>query len=261
MLYSQILILLLSFRSSPSFADTETMVNKGYRLTNDSVLKDYTLMSLTLEEDVLVKYIIKTNYLVAKPEAREIAKNILKVSDCFHIDPWILTAMIQKESSFQKDAVSPTDASGLTQFTSSGFKEVNDQLGFRGREGATENSTIYFTARIRECIDPSWVDLWVKVGVPEEDPNFYTLSKTEIKQDISLALTYGAILLKTYVSSIDSRATRSETPMLTSEMYYQALQIYNGEEGDAKVRYAKAVFSNLKALYPKEISFPFLLKK
>jgi hypothetical protein len=43
-----------------------------------------------------------------------------------------------------------------------------------------------------------------------------------------------------------------------SEIYFQALQIYNGEEGDAKVRYAKNIFINLKNIYPQEVNFPFL---
>jgi hypothetical protein len=256
MIYSQILLFLLSFQPNPAFA--QEMIDKGYRLPNDSVSKDFTLMALALEEDFLTKYIIKTNYQVDKNEAALIAQNILKVSKCFNLDPWVLTGLVQKESSFKKDAVSATDATGLTQFTSSGFQEVNDQLGFHGKSGATDVATLYYSTRLKECIDPNWVDLWLRVGVPEQDPNFYSLLKAEVKADIPTALTYGAILLKTYVSFIDSRALKSDTPLSISETYFQALQIYNGEEGDAKVKYAKGVFNNLKTLYPKEVNFPFL---
>lgn len=215
-------------------------------------------MKLTPEEDNLVKYIIKTNYKISKEEALEISSNILKISSCFNLDPWILTGLIQKESSFKRDAVSPTNAAGLTQFTSVGFKEVNDQLGFRGREGASEGAILYFNTKINECVDPAWKNLWDKVSVAEDDPEFYNLLKEEIKKDIGVAITYGAILLKTYVAYVDLKNIRNNVELPTSQIYFQALQIYNGEEGDAKVKYAKAIFQNLKALYPTPVNFDFL---
>lgn len=234
------------------------VIDKGYRLPKESIAKDFTLMKLTPEEEYLVKYIIKTNYKIPKEEAQLIASHILKVSACFNIDPWILTGLIQKESSFKRDAVSSTNAAGLTQFTSLGFKEVHDQLGFRGREGASESSITYFNSKINECIDSEWKDLWEKVGVAEDHPEFYNLLKEELKNDVNVAVTYGAILLKTYVAYIDIKNTRNNVELPTSEIYFQALQIYNGEEGDAKVKYAKAIFQNLKNLYPNEVDFPFL---
>lgn len=242
-------------------ASTEVTFNKGYRLPGETVIKNFTLMKLTPEKHFLASHIVKINYKIPKAQALEIAHHILNISACFKIDPWVLTGLIQKESSFNKDAVSPTNAAGLTQFTSSGIKEVNDQLGFRGREGATENATLYFTSRIRDCIDPSWIDLWVRVDLPESDPEFYRQFKEEIKKDIPTAIIYGAILLKTYVAFIDLKASRSNeesVDLLKSEIYFRALQIYNGEDGVAKVNYAKNVFKNLQGAYPNKVNFPFL---
>lgn len=243
---------------SSGFAHAQNLEEKGYRLADDSVVKDYSLLRLDLEEHVLIKHIIKTNYKVDHKDAELIAKNILKVSACFSIDPWLLTAVIQKESSFKKDAISPTGAAGLSQFTMLGLKEVNDQLGFRGRAEATDMAIDFYNSKIAKCIDPAWTHLWLKIGLPETDPEFYNLLKEEIKQDIPVALTYGAILLKTYVAFIDNKFKNSFVPLSISETYYQALQIYNGEEGDAKVKYARDVFKNLRAFYPRELSFPFL---
>lgn len=236
----------------------EELFEKGYRLPGEAVIKDFTIMRLTPTEDYLVKYILKTNHKVPRAEAEEIAANVLKVSGCFKIDPWLLTGLIQKESSFKKDAVSPTNAAGLTQFTSLGFREVNDQLGLRGREGATENATLYFNSKIRDCVDASWVDLWNRVPVTPEDPDFFNLLKEEIKTNIPTAITYGSILLKTYVAYVDNKASKADIPLSISETYYQALQIYNGEEGNAKVNYARAIFKNLQNLYPHKVNFPFL---
>lgn len=260
MIYAKVILFVFSLTTLPVFAGVS--VDKGYRLSGEAVMKDFKLMKLTPEKHSLASHIVKVNYKIPKSDALEIAHNILSVSACFKIDPWVLTGLIHKESSFNKDAVSATNAVGLTQFTSSGFKEVNDQLGFRGREGATENATLYFTSKIRDCIDPSWVDLWARVTVPETDPEFYRLLKEEIRKDIPSAITYGAILLKTYVAFIDTKTNRSvdeeNVDLPKSEIYFRALQIYNGEEGEAKVNYAKNVFKNVKAAYPKRIDFPFL---
>lgn len=258
MIYAKLILFLISLVTLSAFA--EESIDKGYRLPGDNVIKDFKLMSLTPEKIYIANHIIKINYKIPRHEAMDIAHHILNISSCLKIDPWVLTGLIQKESSFNKNAVSPTNAVGLTQFTSSGFKEVNDQLGMRGREGATENATLYFSTKIRDCIDPSWVDLWVRVEVPESDPTFYNLLKEEVKNDIKTAITYGAILLKTYVAYIDTKTNRldGEADIPTSQLYFQALQIYNGEDGDAKVKYAKNVFKNLQGAYPREVNFPFL---
>lgn len=235
-----------------------SIADKGFRLSNDVVTKNYTLMKRIPEADYLADYIIKANYKIPRIEAEEISSQVIKISACFKVDPWLLMGLIQKESSFKRDAVSPTNAAGLTQFTSSGFKEVNDQLGFRGKDAATDASILYFSTQIAECVDPNWIDLWVRVGVAETHQDFYNLSKEELKKDIQTAVTYGAILLKTYVAYADIRGSKLETRPSMSETYYLALQIYNGEEGDAKVKYAKNIFIHLKSLYPVPINFSFL---
>lgn len=259
MIYAKVILFLFSLTAFTVSAEED--VDKGFRLPGETVIKDFTLMKLTPEKHSLASHIVKINYKIPKAQALEIAHHILNVSACFKVDPWVLIGLIQKESSFNKDAVSPTNAAGLTQFTSSGLKEVNDQLGFRGREGATENATLYFTSKIKDCIDPSWIDLWVRVELPETDPEFYRQIKEEIKRDIPTAITYGAILLKTYVASVDTKVNRidsQEVNVPMSEIYFRALQIYNGEEGEAKVNYAKNVFKNLQGAYPNKVNFPFL---
>ena len=254
----KLIVLPLFIFFSLTINSEDEMIEKGFRIPEISVTKNFKLYRAPLEESVLVKHIIATNYKVPRKDAEDIAFNILKASSCFKVDPWMLTAMIQKESSFMKDAISPTGAAGLTQFTTAGLKEVNDQLGLRGTQEGEKAAIEYFNRQLVECMDPKWVDLWTKIGLPEEDPKFYVELKEELKREIPAALSYGAILLKTYVSFVDGKNARSETPTTLSETYFQALQIYNGEEGDAKVNYAKAIFKNLKAFYPKELTFPFL---
>lgn len=232
--------------------------DKGFHLPADLVSNNYSLMVSELDTKLLTKHILATNKKLNNLEASEISKEIILVSDCFQIDPWILMGLVQKESSYNQEATSPTGAAGLTQFTEIGFREVNDQLGLNGRAGAPDSTTLYYSQKIRSCIDPSWVDLWNRVNVKEDDPQFYSLLKLEVKKNTAASLVYGAILLKTYVAHITERNLSAPVPLKLSEIYFEALKAYNGEPGEAKVNYAKAIFINLKSIYPKPVTFPFL---
>lgn len=258
-MFKYFLLLSLSaiFLSGNGQSAESFLLEKGFRLPVELVNQNYTLMKLSPLTLQIKEHIVKTNYKVPAREAEVIAKEILSVSSCFEIDPWILTSLIQKESSFVKHAVSPTGAVGLTQFTSIGIKEVNDQLGYRGREGAPEAVTLFFHERLRDCINPSWVDLWSRIEIRDEHPEFYKQLKEIIKNDGQSSIVYGAVLLKIYLAFVNYRNTYQVAPMKLSEVYFQALQLYNGEEGEAKLRYAKAIFKNLKLLYPNEVNFPY----
>ena len=77
-----------------------------------------------------------------------------------------------------------------------------------------------------------------------------------MKQNIEIAITYGAVLLKTYMSHLDSRNTRNGTGLETYELYYTALQMYNGEPGERRVNYAKGILRHIKKAYPAPVEFP-----
>lgn len=250
------LIIVLIFYSVKIYSAEFTLSEKGFRLPLEFVSKNYEMMRLSPDELKIREHILKINRKISTIEAIEISETIVLVSECLHIDSWILTALIQKESSFKKDAVSPKGAAGLTQFTTIGLKEVNDQLGIRGRVGAPVEVTTYFNERIRGCIDPEWIDLWNRINVTEGDTQFYKLLKDELKRDTSAAIVYGALLLKTFLAFVNTRNTLEAVPLKTSEIYFQALQLYNGEEGNAKVKYARSIFQNLKSLYPIDVNFP-----
>lgn len=234
-----------------SKADDEITL-KGFRLPEHAIEKDYTLMSINPTSEIIEKYILKTNPKIDETNRLEIAKNVLKVSTCLKIDPWILTGLIKKESTFNTRAISGTKAAGLTQFTGIGIQEVNDQLGMRGEKYATVESIEYFNSIIKSCINPTFIPLWNRVAVKADDDLFVDLAKKEIMDDTELAITYGGILLKTYLAYTD---LRTETKL--SQIYFKALQTYNGEPGEAKVKYARAIFKNLEEMYPKDTNFKF----
>lgn len=250
----RLLITLFLFltNASSAFATLET---KGYRLPIEIMSKHHFLMNKDPSLTLIKKYIMDNNLKIKNEEARLMSGHIIHIAHCLEIDPWILTGLIKAESSFDRNAESKTGAVGLTQFTNIGLKEVNDQLGLRGREGAPMETILFLSERIRNCIAPDWVDVWNRIDARLEDPDFYKQLKLLFKKDIQVSIVYGAVLLKTYLGII----YKKNAPRLqASELYFQALQFYNGEEGQAKVKFAKNVFLNLKALYPAPVHFPFL---
>ncbi len=251
-------VMLLSKTSLVFSESLDFIVDKGFRVPLEIISQDYTLLEISPDHQHLKKHIQKVNYKVTHQDAAEIATNIIQISRCLDIDPWIMTGLIHKESSFIKTAVSPTGAAGLTQFTAIGLKEVNDQFGMRGKMGAPEIVTLYFLTQTRSCIDSEWVELWRKIDVQETDPTFYPLLKEQLKQDSANAVLYGAVLLKVYLGVITNRNSLEAEALPLSETYFQALQMYNGEEGDARVKYAKNVFKNVQIAYPEPIDFPYI---
>lgn len=229
---------------------------KGYSLNVESLEKNMSLLDIELDQKYLFNYIRKTNPRVLASDAKKISHSILKVSKCFGLDPWFFTGLIQQESAFNKEAQSPTKATGLTQFTRIGIQEVNDQLGLQGSTAARPAAIAYFNNKIAECINPNWVQVWTQIEHDPSTPAFYEAVKARMKVDIDFAVTYGGILLKTYIAFIDARNTRNERGYEDYEILYHSLQMYNGEPGDAKVRYSKAVFNHVKKAYPGPISFP-----
>lgn len=235
----------------------EDLVEKGFFNNTELLEQKYYLFRLKLDQDFLAKYIVRTNYKVKSAEAQDLAEKIIRIAGCFHIDPWVLTGLIHKESYFVKDAMSPTNAAGLTQFTTRGLKEVNDQLGLNGRVGTYVTNIAYFRERILTCVDPNWIDLWDQVTTTQADETFFKDIKEVLKKDTTLAITYGAVLLKTYTVSIEQAALKENTPLSLSEKYFLGLQRYNGEPGEKKVDYAKRIFEILEEMYPSPVKFNF----
>lgn len=258
-LTNTLFLLSLLFTQSPAFADEENDwgENKGFFNTTELLEQKYYLFRLQLDQNFLAKHIVKTNYKIRSADAQELAEKIIRIAGCFHIDPWILAGLIQKESSFEKDAVSPTNAAGLTQFTTRGLKEVNDQLGLNGRVGTYVTNIAYFRERILSCVDPNWIDLWDQVTSTQADETFFKDLKEVLKRDTTLAITYGAVLLKTYTVSIDQAASKENIQLSMSDKYFLGLQRYNGEPGDKKIDYAKNIFDVVEKMYPNPVKFNF----
>lgn len=168
----------------------------------------------------------------------QIAWKIYAISDCLDIDAVIYSSLVFSESKYESSAVSPTGAVGLTQFTTIGIKEVNDQLGRRGASFARSSSSRYFKSILSNCICEQngirqYRDLW-----------HFSNQKQRLLENADHALIYGAIYLKSLLS-----VAKYEFPYHSMrELYFEALVRYNN---DPKVRqeYAKTILIRAEEFY------------
>lgn len=83
---------------------------------------------------VISSYIIGFYTKVPINEAEEIAENIVKYSLVHKVDPKFVTALIARESSFNKNAVSVTNARGLGQIKDFNYKPLGIKDPFSIRD-------------------------------------------------------------------------------------------------------------------------------
>jgi hypothetical protein len=157
----------------------------------------------------------------------ELAKFIVRASFCSGTDPFIVTAKIHKESTFNNRAVSPTGAVGYTQMTAYGIEEVHDQLGNRGRGHAPLVNTEFFSDVVK-CTLPGFVTPW-RLGVIGKGQKVLNSTrrnkkiKNWLRSNPKSDLIYGQILLKTILAS-------TYKPSLSlMKIYRRSLSKYNGD--------------------------------
>jgi hypothetical protein len=221
-----------------SDADDESQVD-GYFVNASTINKDMRI-NPTVNLANFAAFIKRERPHAVALSAEVLAKKTDIVTKCFMIDPYMLMGLMKVESRYMPEAVSPTGATGLTQFTAIAFSEVHDQTGSRGPSHASAGVIQYFNSILNGCIKEkltheSSIILW-------KHTSSTSVMKNKIMEKPELALIYAAILLKTYLAN-QSRGNQS---LLTT--YDLALRQYNGEPGDRKVRYARNVISAAKAL-------------
>ncbi len=231
-------IFMISLSLSSSFAQ-----QKGFFVKNHHLKSNFIISKKTLSISNLSRYIRQTNPSRSSDymDNEQMAETILRISSCLEIDPYIFTALIRKESSFRTHAKSPTGAVGLTQFTTLGLNEVNDQLGAKGRAGAPVANTEYWLNLMTECVDYDFQALY-------HQNETIRAQKSVIMNQPKYALYYGSILLKTYLAH-QKRKIENGT---LHDIYRKALEQYNGEVTPRRQSYAAKILKYAHLLERKQ---------
>lgn len=192
------------------------------------------LHSKALSEDAIVEY-IKRFRMADKGEDStmpdlELAKKILLITDAFGIDPYIVTAIIRKESEYQKSATGPGGAYGLMQIMQSVISEAHVQLGQQGPQNARK-TTIDYLQKLMTDIYPK------AVGKPFNPKPWSTSMLPVMKTDPWQNIIYGSLILKVYLSV---EKTKNKN-LSMKDLYTKGVQFYNGS--GKKVEYAQIVLN------------------
>ncbi|WP_412470356.1 transglycosylase SLT domain-containing protein [Oceanospirillum sp. RT-1-3] len=218
------LLVLLIFTQLFVSASLASYIPEGYFVGHEDMIRNYQITQEYSKGD-FEAYIMAQNPSASEQEATLITDRVIEVAELFGVDAKLFLALIRMESNFVRDAISPTGAVGLTQFTSIGAQEVSDQLGQRGPDYANLQNTLYLNNTLSDEI-PEWTHLWLRERTWAEQ-------KLLFLHDLDLSLVYGAILLKVYL------AKNYQDDLMTN--YYEALVDYNGEPGERKFWYARTI--------------------
>ncbi len=152
--------------------------------------------------------------LVNQLEAKALSRQIIRVSQCFDLDPLVFTALIWRESHFKHQSQSETGAVGLTQLTKTGIHEVLDRLAKespRRKNSLRNQMAACYPSLLKSIPDyPDVVD--------------FSEWKRKMANSPEIALIFGAALFK-----INFKGD-----------YRSALEKYNGDPR-VKVRFATDV--------------------
>lgn len=206
---------------------------KGFFQT-EFIGEKFVLHEKSLSEDAIIEY-VKRHRMADKAEDptmpdRELAQKILMITDAFGIDPYIVTAIIRKESEYQKSAVGAGGAYGLMQIMQSVISESHVQLGQQGPQNARATTIEY--------LQKLMTDLYPKaVGKAFNPKPWSTAMLPVMKTDPWQNIVYGSLIFKVYLSV---ERTKNKTGTM-KDWYTKGLQFYNGSS--KKVEYTQIVMN------------------
>ena len=157
-----------------------------------------------------------------------LAKEIVRSSRCYGVDPIVVSALIWRESNFKPLARSDRGAAGLTQMTAPGIREVLDRL--------SPDSTRRL-GYLRGLVSRCHPTIMFRVGSGAPDAEQVSNWKSALEQNHAEAVAFGVLLLKINLAATRPRVSFGEGAF---DHYREALERYNGDPV-IKERFAKDV--------------------
>ena len=106
--------------------------------------------NVVLDRQIIYTFITKTYRAIPTEDADLIATCLVQSAEVHCIEPMLITALIARESSFDRHAVSATGAKGLGQIKDFNFKSLNIQDPFDIAENIA-GTTLYLKNMITVC--------------------------------------------------------------------------------------------------------------
>lgn len=192
----------------------------------------------------------------------ELSQRIAGAAYCYQVDPFVLTALIRKESIlYDQFALSPTGAVGYTQFTTIAVKEVSDQLGLRGNGVALKSTIEYLNAGLKsDCLavnggyksfGSKYVPLWKMAPANQYANGTSAQAKTMkfmLDDHPEYGIVYGAILLKVNLSLVKygtrTGCIKQPAKLEMKDIFREVLMFYNGDHCGIQVKYQRDIMDD-----------------
>ncbi|RAP32159.1 hypothetical protein DID76_01190 [Candidatus Marinamargulisbacteria bacterium SCGC AG-414-C22] len=168
--------------------------SERYKLTfkKDKDLDFKRVDQLTAEEqrnfDTIYNYIVKKHKNITPEDATEITQSLIDYGKKYKLDPKLAAALIARESSFNKEAISVTGAKGLGQIKDFNYKDLSIVNPFSIKENVS-GTVKYLKKMIKNWEDlpesqsegkpdkPSEKELDVKLGLASYFKGFTAVKK------------------------------------------------------------------------------------
>lgn len=204
------------------------VLDTGYSFTprrKDALVKNYWLRDTKKYERSEILERIERLIEVSNRDADiGLADPILRLAEITGIDPFIFASLVRKESTFKPDAISHTNAVGLTQMTTIAFAELRNQFGVGAPRFTPQASEIFFgmsVAFFKSQEKAQEYVAWLATTTKLE-------SRRRVLVDTDYSLLTGALLFKIKLA-------------LTGGQYQKSLEGYNGSA--VKAPYARQILT------------------
>ncbi len=180
-----------------------------------------------------------------KNSAKEVSYLLEVICRDFKIEKLLLLGLIERESFFRANAISPTGAVGLTQMTKWGIAEVLHQLGVIPNQA--DKKAVEVFRRYYNRVNQNLISKYKLPSISsfsKYPSSTWSNTKTGIKKMLisnpALSIVFGAIFMKALIAKNcktdvcleefqASRTGHRASTAFAKEIYEQALISYNGD--------------------------------
>ncbi len=225
-------------------------VNMDFRIHKDLSKDEFLLSKYIYKRFLDIKksdndYLLTFNSKDLKVRSQRVADFIEVIANTFKIDSLILLGLLERESFFMEQAISHTNAAGLTQMTRWGIGEVMHQLGIVRNEADSKAVEVFrrYYNLVKANIEPFYKIPGLDVLSKYNDKKYWTDTKSGVKKLLlengALSVVFGAIFIKALVAKNCKSSSCLENFSLSNKKqaeisYEKSLISYNGDRAVIK---------------------------
>jgi len=226
-------------------------VNEDFRISKDLKQDEFLFSKYIFKRFLDIQKSNNTGYLnnytskELKIRAQRVADFIEVITKTFKIDSFVLLGLLERESFFMEQAISHTNAAGLTQMTRWGIGEVMHQLGIVKNQADTKAVEVFrrYYEIAKKNIEPFYTIPSLKTLSKYNNKTFWIDTKSGVKKLLlengALSVVFGVIFMKALVAKNCKTANCLKSFSLGDQktgfdVYETSLISYNGDKTEIK---------------------------